>query len=252
MHDLQKADFWKRISAYIFDAILVFTVAVGFTFLFSMILNTDSHSAIITERSTYYSELHDTDITMSEDKYNELTDEEKAKFDLATKEFNSDPDAGRAAYMVFNLTLISITFSTLIAYAILEFAVPLFFKNGQTLGKKMFGIAVMRSDGVRISAPILFIRTILGKCTIETLVPVLALVGVLFNLLGYMGLFVIIAVFITNLIMFFSTKTSSPIHDMFASTVVVDMSSQLIFDTEQDLLEYKQKLHAEAAERAEY
>jgi len=27
---------------------------------------------------------------------------------------------------------------------------PLLFKNGQTLGKKIFGVALMRNDGVRI------------------------------------------------------------------------------------------------------
>ena len=33
--DLQKASLWKRISAYIFDVILLVTVAVGVAFLLS-------------------------------------------------------------------------------------------------------------------------------------------------------------------------------------------------------------------------
>ena len=36
---------------------------------------------------------------------------------------------------------------------------------------KIFSIGVMRYDGVRVSPLLMFVRTILGKCTIETLIP---------------------------------------------------------------------------------
>ena len=63
------------------------------------------------------------------------------------------------------------TLSTLIAFLLLEFAVPLMLKNGQTLGKKIFGVAVVRVDGVKVSPVMVFARGILGKCTIGTLAP---------------------------------------------------------------------------------
>ena len=44
----------------------------------------------------------------------------------------------------------------------------------------------------------------------------------------------------------------TPMHDMISGTVTVDFASQMIFDSAEQMLEYKKKLHAEAAERAEY
>lgn len=254
MHDLQKADFWKRISAYIFDKIIVFVLIAGFAFLLTAILGTESHSAKIRERTEHYNSQYSTDISISEDKYEALSDAEKAKFDEASKAFNADSEVREAVYMVFNLTLITVTLSILLAYAISEFAVPLFFKNGQTVGKKIFGLAVMRIDGVRVTAPIMFIRAILGKCTIETLVPVMAIMGAMFipTVFGFTGLLVAVAVPIVSLVTVVATKNRAPIHDLFASTVTVDMSTQLIFDSEQEMLAYKQRLHAEMSEKAEY
>ena len=42
-----------------------------------------------------------------------------------------------------------------------------------------------------------------------------------------------------------ATKTNSTIHDILAKTVVVDLSSQMIFDSEEAMIDYKTKLHAE-------
>ena len=44
VHDIQKASFWKRISAYIFDMIMLVIVAVGIAFLLSTLLGYDSYS----------------------------------------------------------------------------------------------------------------------------------------------------------------------------------------------------------------
>ena len=50
----------------------------------------------------------------------------------------------------------------------------------------------------------------------------------------------------------FLCKQCGKIYDMLANTVTVDMASQMIFDSPEALLEYKQRVHAEAVERAEY
>ena len=252
MYDLQKADFWKRSSAFIFDKILLFVLAVGLAFLFSTALNIDTYSAQYRERHTAYSEQYGVDLSISKGEYDALPEDERATFYLAVDAFNKDETAIYATAMIFNLTLITVIFSILIAYAILEFAIPLFLKNGQTLGKKIFGVGIMRLDGVKVSAPILFIRTILGKYTIEVMVPVMILIGIRFGMFGILGLIIACLVVLTTLLMVIITKTNSPIHDMLASTVTVDMATQLIFDTPEAMLEYKQRVHAEMAEKAEY
>ena len=49
-----------------------------------------------------------------------------------------------------------------------------------------------------------------------------------------------------------ATPTHGVIHDFLAQTVTVDLPSQLIFNTEEALLEYKKKVAAEDAARKPY
>ena len=252
IYDLQKANMWKRISAYLFDTIMLFIMIVGFAFVLSLIVNFDTYSEQYTARQTVIEEQFGTSLDMSSDDYDKLSESEKKAFDDAVVAISSDEEAMYAFTMLFNLTLIITVFSVLLAYLILEFIIPMCLGNGQTMGKKVFGIGVMRIDGVKVSGPILFIRTILGKCTLETLVPVLLLIMIIFGLVGFMGPIIILLILVTNIVMLCATESRLAIHDMLANTVSVDVASQLIFDTPEQLLEYKQKIHAESVEKAEY
>ena len=136
----------------------------------------------------------------------------------------------------------------MVAFLLLEFLVPLLFGNGQTLGKKVFGIAVMREDGVKLSPVLLFARTILGKYTLETMIPVFILIMIYLNLMGMSGTLAIVGLLIAQLILIIVTKAHTPIHDKLAHTVAVDMASQMIFDTPEDLLAYKKRIHAQQVE----
>ena len=249
MYSLQKASVLKRFSAYLLDIILLFIIIVGVASLLSLAFNYDGYSTRLDELSVKYQEEYGIDINKD---YNTLSPEEKAIYDAADKAFGQDPEVIYNYQMMNNLSLLIVTFSTLIAYVILEFIVPLLFKNGQTLGKKVFAIGVMRVDGVKITAPFLFIRTILGKFTIETMVPVLMVLMIYFGAIGMMGIIIIGLVLIFNVALIITTKTNSAIHDAISQTVTVDMATQLIFDTPEALLEYKQRVHEEEANKASY
>ena len=110
----------------------------------------------------------------------------------------------------------------------------------------------MRVDGVKITTPILFIRTILGKFTIETMIPVLMILMLYFGAIGAMGIIVTALIIIFNIGLLVATKTNSAIHDALSQTVTVDMSSQLIFNSTEEMIEYKQRIHAEEASKASY
>ena len=134
----------------------------------------------------------------------------------------------------------------------LEFAIPLWLGNGQTLGKKIFGIGLMRTDGIRVTPPLLFIRTILGKYTIETMIPVLILIMIYFNTIGVLGILILGLILLLQIALFIATYTNSLLHDILAKTVVIDISSQMIFKDEQELLDCKKKVYAEKAARQTY
>lgn len=257
IYDLQKADIWKRASAALFDLIILVICAVGFVFLLMQIVGFDDYSNKLTERQEFFEEKYGVDFDY-ESKTDEngnvikLTEAEEKLLNDAYNEFTKDEEANYLITMVFQLAITTISIGILLAFLILEFAVPMILKNGQTLGKKIFGIAVMRLDHVKISGPFLFARNILGKYTIETMLPIMMLILMFFGTVGIMGPVIILLVFGSNIIMMIATRTNSPIHDMIAQTVTVDLSSQMIFDTPEAVLEYKQKVHSEIADKASY
>ncbi|MBO7304648.1 MAG: RDD family protein [Clostridia bacterium] len=252
LHELQKASMWKRISAFIFDFIMLAIIAVGIALLCSALFGYDTYTAKMDKIYAQYEEKYGISFDITEDEYNKLTDTEKDKYKEAEEAFNEDKDLAYTYTMVINLTLTIMSISVFTAYIICDFVVPLIFKNGQTLGKKIFGLGVMRTNHTRINSISLFIRTILGKCTIETMVPALIVIMIFFSQIGIVGIVILGLLLILELAVICSTSTRSTVHDLLAMTVVVDMQSQMIFETEDELLEYKKKLHAENAAKADY
>ena len=52
--DLQKASMWKRISAFLFDIILLVIAVVGFAFLISCIVGFDKHNTALDDAYAKY------------------------------------------------------------------------------------------------------------------------------------------------------------------------------------------------------
>lgn len=240
--DIQKASMWKRISAYLFDGILLVTVIVSVAWALSIAFGYTEHSTQFNQIRAQYEEKYNVDFDAD---YDSLTDQQKIEVEAAFEKFSFDKDAQYAYSMMIILALTIVSLSILLGYIILEFILPLIFKNGQTIGKKMFGIALMRADGVRISGPALFIRSIIGKCIVETMVPIFILVMIFFGGAGVVGIVSILLITLLQLVLIVATKTRSAIHDLLAYSVAVDLISQQIFDTPEALVEYKKQLHAE-------
>ena len=252
IYDLQKANIWKRISAYLCDVILLGIVAVGVAFLLSTVLGYDTYTERMDASYADYEEKFGVSFDIGAEDFEALSDEEKAVYEQAWAALASDEEFSRNYSVAISLTVVILTFSTLLAYLLLEFLVPLFLKNGQTLGKKVFGIGVMRVDGVKLTAPFLFIRSILGKYTVETMVPVMIVLMIMIGALGVFGTVILAALTVAQMALLFGTQTRAQIHDKLAGTVVIDMASQMIFESPEALMAYKNRLHAEKAEKAAY
>ena len=248
--DIQKANVLKRISAFILDAIIICIVATGFAAVISKITGYDSHSNRLEAYYAAYEAEYGIKFNMTKEEASAMTEEQQEQYKKAYEALTADKEAMNEYVRVFNLTLTIISLSILLAFAATEFIVPICLKNGQTVGKKVFGIGVIRADGVKMN--MLFVRTFLGKFTIETMIPVLIIILIYFNSIGLMGLIVLCAELLLQIILFFATKTNSLIHDILASTVCVDMASQMIFASESEMIEYKKRLSAERAARSPY
>lgn len=252
IYDLQKAGMWKRISAFLFDNILLLVAIVGIMALLSTMLGYDKYSDTLNAAYEKYETQYGITFNTTQEQYNAMTEAEKANYDAAYEALTADEEAMYAYSMMVNLMLVILSGAILLAMFIFEFAVPMLFGNGQTLGKKIFGIAIMRTDGVKVSGPLMFIRTILGKFTIETMIPVIILFMMFLGSIGIIGPFIFMVLLVLQCIMLVMSKSGRLIHDYLAKTVAVDMSSQMIFDTVEDMVEYKKSVAAEKAAKQDY
>ena len=252
MLDLQKASTWKRISAFLFDGIMLGIVAVLLMWLLSVCLGYDGYSDQVDAAYAHYGEMYGVDLRMSLAEYENLSEEGVRQLDEAYRALSDDQEALYAYNMMIYLTLIITSIGILLAFLLMEFMVPLLFQNGQTLGKKVFGICLMGNDGVKVRPVQLFIRTVLGKYAVETMVPVLIIIMILFGNIGIVGPIVLFALLALEVIVFAASRTNAFIHDLPAATVAVDMASQMIFDSKEELIAYKEKLHAEKVARQPY
>ena len=274
MLDLQKATMSNRISAFLTDLIALFVVAIGISNVFANVVGYDAKSeqlnAVYAEYNQIYiydafNATYGTEIgPYSNDQIDNMIKEDQATYldwykqqvELANVELNKNTEAKELYGVVVNLSIFNVMISILVGYALLEFLVPLLFKNGQTIGKKIFGIGLMRADGLKLSPLQLAIRTFLGKYTIETMIPALVFMAMYFsNMSGdlvLIGLAVVAAIVISECIVFFKSEMTHFIHDTMAMTVCVDIKSQLIFETEEELIAYKEKVAAENAGKIGY
>lgn len=252
LYDLQKASVWKRISAALFDLIMLVIASIGVALLLSSILNYDSLSVQLEGFYTRYETQYGVDFDITQEEYDALDEAGRANFDTAKRALLADAAVLLLYEQMLNDTVLIVAFSILAAYLILEFLIPLWLKNGQTLGKKIFSVAVMREDGVRLPPLALFVRTVLGKYTVETMIPVMVAILIMFGLMGPFGLAVLLMLLIMQIAVYAISPTRQLIHDKMARTVCVDMASQMIFETEAELIAYRQRRAAESAAKADY
>lgn len=250
--DVQKASMLKRISAFTFDMILLVCLVVALALGVSAMVGYDGYHARMDEKYEQYGQQYAVDVNISLEEFNNLSEDELANYYAALEAINQDEEATKLYSLIVNLTLVIATVSILLAYVALELVVPLLFGNGQTLGKKIFGIALMRVDGVKVTPFMMFVRTILGKFTVETMIPVLIILMLLFGLIGSFGTMIIGLILLVQVILLIATRTNSALHDLMACTVAVDLASQRIFDSPEARMEYIKRISAEAAAKAEY
>ncbi len=242
MNDLQKAGMWKRISAALFDVILLVIAAVGIALLLSVVLGYDRQSDAFEDRRSAFEAQYGVDFDIEAEELAALSKEEQDLYNTAWEAFAKDEEANRAYGTMMNLVLIIITFGLLGAFLILEFLIPLLFKNGQTLGKKIFALGVMREDRIVLSPVLLFIRTILGKYTVETMLPVFILIMLAFGTMSFVGVIALFALLILQIALIALTPARTPLHDKLAHTVTVDMASQRIFESVEAREEYRRRV----------
>lgn len=284
MFELRKIGIVRRASALLLDLILLAVLATGFMFIISLICNfrgaeelaTEYHTAYEDFRKEYFADVADHyGYTYEEDgnryiiKNGESTEVSENELMSRLEASNGEDEEMKEAYdafkalpataaqvnrqdsYVYNLLFMTISLGILLSYLILEFILPIILKNGQTVGKKVFGICLVRPNCVKITTLSLFARTILGKYAIETMFPTLLIFLFFGGVLGKLAIVLLAALLLLNIILFFALKNRTPIHDILAGTVAVDMRIQMIFQSEEELAQKKALQQKEFIEKSE-
>ena len=250
--DLQKANMWKRMAAWLLDMILIAVLTVGAAAGMSAILGYNSASAQLEQKYVEYGERYGVVFDITQAEYDAMDEAGRANYDAAYEALIADEAVLFIYNKVVNLSLLITTFGILIGVMLLEFVVPLLLKNGQTIGKKCFGIGLIRENGVQMTTAQLLIRSLLGKFTVCTMLPAYILMLIFFGSAGLLGTIVLFGLLITQFCLLAFSRNNTGIPDQMAGTVQVDLASQKIFKTTEDLLEYTKRIHAERAKRQDY
>lgn len=260
MYDIQKASLLKRFSAFLLDFILMTIAVTGLALLFSTIFGYDNYTSKLNEERWYYQDTYigedlvkeGVTFGITEEKFKDLDEQTKNLLLDAYAKFQKDTDVIFYFNMLFNLTLTIASLSLVISFLLIEFVMPMIFGNGQTIGKKIFGIGVVHTNAVKVTGVAVFTRAILGKCVIETMIPVMLFITMLFGSGGEIGIIVLGLLLFLELLFFFRGGKQTLLHDVLAVTTTVDLSLQMTFETPEDLAAYKAKLHEEAVRNSEY
>ena len=250
--DIQKATIWKRIAAWILDMILLAVVACGVMFLLSVVLNYSRYSDQVDAAYSRYEQAYGITFEITGEDYNAMTEAERQNWDAAYEALIADEEAMRAYSITVNLILIMTTGGILVAMLLLNLLVPLLLKNGQTVGKKAFALGVIRQDGVKMNTVQLLVRTLLGQFTLETMIPVYILLMMFWGTIGIAGPAVLCILAVGQMVCMGVSRHNAALHDMLAGTVVVDLASQKVFESQEALIEYTKQVHAERAARQDY
>ena len=251
MPTIQKASFLKRISAVLLDFILVVILATGFAAIVSAVIGYDTHTK---QLDTYYKEYqtkYEVNFDITEEEFNALDSEQQQihldKIAAAEAEMEKDVRVLAVYETIMSLTFVIVGISGLLSILIVYYVGPLFFKNGQTVGKKIFGLAVIRSNCVKATNKVLLIRTVFGLYAIEIMFPLCLVLLIYFGQLGLPGTIAVLGLLVLQCWTMISSKTNSCIHDLLSDTVVVDFASQRIFETQEDLIAFIEEEKAREA-----
>ena len=161
--DIQRANMWKRISAAFLDLILLVILITGLALLISEIVDYNSYVTALNDGYAKYEEMYDVTFGLDQDAFDALSKEEQDRYMEASNAMDQDKEVLYAYDMTINLSFVIISVSIFLGYLILEFFVPMLFGNGQTIGKKMFSLALMRTDSVKLTNFALFVRSMLAS-----------------------------------------------------------------------------------------
>lgn len=249
MLDFHKAKPIKRLAAYVIDLILLVAITAG---VWYAIYSATDYNACDKEFQSYidqYAQKHGVDLNIPSNEIQNYPEEVQKKYNEALLDLNDDKQAMSVYAQKAKINLLAAMVGLFAAYVILEVMIPLIFKNGQTVGKKIMGLCVMHKYHVRVGFMQIIYRSILGKYFIETLIPVEMLILKNYGVLGTTASLIMAIIAMTQGFIVLMSQANCGIHDKLFNTVVADFKKQHIFDNWDERFDFEEAYEKEMAER---
>ncbi len=244
--EIQRAPLLRRLAAFLIDILLRGILIVALLSLFASVTRFEEKKQ---RMETIYDEIAERFGISPNDVIDSsaLPPDEQERYRLANEALAADEEAGSLYRWLIISYVAGVSGAILITYLLLEFAVPLLFRDGRTVGKRLFGLCVVHTNCVRMEAGAMFIRSFFGKYIVETMISVLGIILLNMGAVGSAALMLPILLLLFEAVLFFAGKNRQLIHDYFAQSAVADYQSQPIYDTLDELNKAKGKKTAKAA-----
>lgn len=232
----------KRLAAFLIDIVMILVLFTGVMFVLSEIFDYEGMNAQLEQLYI------DTKVKLPDDKgvyqFCEIKDPscEQALKNLYEMDIFYVLFDKVQSFLIY-APIVSIFFPLLI----LEFILPMIFKNGQTLGMKLFNIALISKNDIKVKPIQVFVRFLFGKFIINGIVPVL---GVMYIFIsdgaGITGAMLLLLFLIANFACYGVGQNKTFVPDALAGCYPIDTQEQIFFDTVEELAA------AKAAEQRTY
>lgn len=211
---------FRRFGAFIVDLCLVIFLTVMIALPLRGVSGYTAASEKMDAIFNSIASQHGVDINITNQQYNALSEEEKLAVDAALKDISENEEAAELYSKTVKLTMI-ITFASLfVAVVILELVLPLIFKNGQTIGKKLMRLEVRRRDGSSVNFVTLLLRSISGKFFLDYGLPVFFFFSMLYANAGRIPLVGLLLLATAQIVSIAVTSDRRALHDILAGTYV--------------------------------
>ena len=144
--------------------------------------------------------------------------------DAIMDDLNTIPEVAKAGANYMTLSTLQYVVSIFVSGALVYILVPWLMKNGQTFGKKAFGIGLANSDGYKLINARLIMR-FLPFAVVDISLFFLILVNL------YLVLLTILIIFLVSFALAMSSPKRMALHDLTGRTIVVDIKASTLFET---------------------
>ena len=144
--------------------------------------------------------------------------------DAIMDDLNKIPEVAKAGASYMTLSTLQYVASIFIAGALVYILMPIILKNGQTIGKKVFGLGLANSDGYKFTNTRLLMRFVPFA-----VVDISLFFMILVNL--YLVLLIVLIIFLVSFALAMSSPKRMSLHDLTAQTIVVDLKTSTLFST---------------------